>query len=352
MSDRRHHLLIAQPIDPTGLRQVEGLLPDAVITCRDPIPPGGVLPETEITDCTILFADHCPANADAMRRLRWIQLGSAGYQQLSRLPLAPEVRVSNASGVNDIPIAEWCLLMMLSFTRGFPRMLHDHRERVWSREVQYQAELRGRRVGIFGYGSIGQEVARLSRTFGLEVWALSRGGFAPRGDRYAVPPPTATPDEPPDRSFGPDELQEFLRDLDFLVIAAALTRDTAGRFGATELGWLPRRAVVLNPARAHIIDETALLTALRDSTIGGAALDTHYREPMPDDDPFWEAPNTIVTPHISGSTGSTHFAPRLWQLFTRNLGRFLTGEPLFNEIPSHQIANAWTPARTGGRECR
>jgi phosphoglycerate dehydrogenase-like enzyme len=347
MSDRRHHLLIAQPVDQSGLGRVRELLPDAEVTCRDPLPPGTKLADDEVADCTILFADHCPANLDAMRALRWIQLGSAGYQQLSGLNLGPQVRVSNASGVNDVPIAEWCVLMMLSFARGFPGMLRDQRERTWSREIRYQSELSGRRVGIFGYGSIGRQVARLSHVLGLEVSALSRR-FGPRENRYGGPLAVAAANDLLQRCFSPGELRDFLRDLDFLVIAAALNRDTAGRFASKELGWLPKTAVVLNPARAHVIDETALLRALRDGTIAGAALDSHYREPMPQDDPFWSVPNAVITPHISGSIGSTHFLPRLWQLFADNLGRFLSGEPLLNEVPPQDIANAWTPARADG----
>jgi phosphoglycerate dehydrogenase-like enzyme len=347
MADRRHHLLIAQPVDPSGLRRVRELLPGAEIICWAPLPPGSKLPDDEIADCTIMFADHCPTNVDAMRALRWIQLGSAGYQQLSGLNLGPGVMVSNASGVNDVPIAEWCVLMMFSFGRGFPDMLRDQRERTWSREIRYQSELRGRRVGIFGYGSIGREVARLSRSLGLEVSALSRR-FGPRENRYGMPPEALAADDLPQRCFSPDELRDFLRDLDFLVIASSLNHDTVGRFGATELGWLPKSAVVLNPARAHVIDETALLVALRDGTIAGAALDSHYREPMPQGDPFWSVPNAVITPHISGSTGSTHFVPRLWELFTRNLGRFLSSEPLLNEVPRQDIVHTWTPPRADG----
>ena len=323
-------ILVAQPTDPAGLERARelGAVLGAVLDVRDPIRPGTRL--AGLADVEVLFADHCPANVEDLGALRWIQLGSAGYQQLAGLPLPPAVRVSNASGVNDIPIAEWAVLMMLTFVRRFPDLLAEQAAAKYVRVPRYQAELRGRRVGVFGYGSIGREVTRLSRALGLEVWALGRG--TPRGERYAVPPPAGQPAPAPDRWFGPGELRQFLSDLDFLVLTAPLTAETTGRFGATELSWLPRHAVLLNPARAHLVDEAALLAALRDGTIAGAALDTHYREPMPADDPFWTAPNTVVTPHVSGSTGSTHFVPRLWALFTDNLARFTAGAPLLNEI--------------------
>nr|WP_246400445.1 NAD(P)-dependent oxidoreductase [Jiangella mangrovi] len=217
---------------------------------------------------------------------------------------------------------------MLTLGRRLPDALRDQAARRWNRDVAYQVEVRGRRVGIFGYGSIGREVARLSRGLGLEVWALSRSGFGPRPDRFGA----AGADIAPDRGFGPAELPEFLAGLDVLVITAPLTDETRGTFGATELALLPPRAVLLNPARAHIVDETALLDALGSGRLAGAALDSQYREPMPPDDPFWTAPNTVVTPHVSGSTGSPHFTARLWELFALNLGRFRSGEPLLNEI--------------------
>lgn len=322
--------LVAQPVHEEWLARVRAAAPGAVIDLRDPIAPGERLPEAELCDRTVLFTDHPPANAAALTSLRWLQLGSAGYQQLAGVALPEGVRVTNAGGVNDIPIAEWCVLMMLTLGRRLPDALRDQDARRWIRADAYQAELRGRRVGIFGYGSIGREVARLSRGLGLEVWALSRGGFGPRPDRYG----SAWTDGAgsPDRGFEPADLAEFLAGLDVLVVTAPLTDETRGTFGARELALLPSHAVLLNPARAHIVDEAALLDALRSGRLAGAALDSHYREPMPPDDPFWTAPNTVVTPHVSGSTGSPHFTERLWELFALNLDRFRSGEPLLNEV--------------------
>lgn len=325
------NVLVAQPVHEEWLARVRAAAPDAVVDCRDPIAPGERLPTAELRDRTVLFTDHPPANAEELTALRWLQLGSAGYQQLAGAPLPDGVRVATASGVNDVPIAEWCVLMMLTLGRRLPDQLRDQAARRWHRDTAYQVELRGRRVGIFGYGSIGREVARLSRGLGLEVWALSRSGFGPRADRYE---PSVDGDRAagPDRGFRPAELPEFLAGLDVLVITAPLTDETRGTFGAKELALLPPRAVLLNPARAHLVDEAALLDALRSGRLAGAALDSHYREPMPPDDPFWTAPNTVVTPHVSGSTGSPHFAARLWELFALNLGRFRSGAPLLNEI--------------------
>jgi len=117
-----------------------------------------------------------------------------------------------------------------------------------------------------------------------------------------------------------------------LILTAALNPGSHDLLGARELRLLPPRAVLLNPARAHLVDETALLRALRAGWIAGAALDSHYREPLSTDDPFWELRNVVITPHISGSGGSPHYQSRLWELFALNLERYLAGQPLLNEV--------------------
>ena len=110
------------------------------------------------------------------------------------LPLrARGVRVTNASGANDVPIAEWCLTMMVMFERDFRRLLDNQRAHIWDRDARFQSELRGRRVGIIGYGNIGREVGRVCRCLGLELWAMDRAPIGPRPDRYA-PPGTGDPE--------------------------------------------------------------------------------------------------------------------------------------------------------------
>lgn len=339
MSGDHASALIALPIDRQRLAAIRAALPDIEIDCIDPFPRGTILPATAIRDRTILLADFPPANLGEMRRLRWIQLGSAGYTQLAGLPLkAMGVRVSNASGVNDVPIAEWCLLMMLAWERDFPAQVRLQQERGYRRDARFQAELRGRRVGIVGYGSIGRAVARLGRALGLEVWALNRRPIGPTPLKYA-PDGTGDPEGTlPQRRFTLDQLGDFLPHLDYLVLTAALNAQTRGLLGEHELRLLPPSAVILNPARALLVDESALHRALREGWIAGAALDSHYREPLSADDPIWGLPNVIVTSHVSGSTASPYYVPRVWELFARNLERHLTGQPLLNEIAWADLA--------------
>lgn len=325
-------ILVAQPLLDAGLDRVRRLAPHTPVEVIEPFGPGTVLPEALARDTTVLFADWCPDNVAAMSRLGWMQLGSHGYSQLNGQSLPPGTTVTNGSGINDIPIAEWCVLMMLAFARDLPGLLAAQREHRWDRDARFQAELRGRRVGIFGYGNIGQELARLCRALGLEVWALSR--FRPGGRelRYDPLDRPASAVPVPDRSFTPEQRDEFLAGLDYLVVTTPVTSATRGWVDAAALRRLPAHAVLLNPARAGVVDEAALLAALRDGTIAGAALDDHYRQPMPPDDPFFDLPGVIVTSHISGSNSSTWFVERLWDLFARNLERHLAGERLLNVI--------------------
>jgi phosphoglycerate dehydrogenase-like enzyme len=128
--------------------------------------------------------------------------------------------------------------------------------------------------------------------------------------------------------------------LDFLIVGLPLSKATEGLIGERELQALPPRAFVLNPARGPIIRQDALLRALREKWIAGAALDTHYHYPMPSDHPLWRFPNVIFTPHISGSSLSPKFNQRLWEIFSLNVERFLTGKPLLNELTPAQLSGA------------
>lgn len=332
-------VLVAVAADDERLAALRAAFPNCAFNRVPPYPANTTLPAALLADPEILFADFPPANLDAMGSLRWIQLGSAGYAQLAGLPLKTMgVRVTNASGVNDVPIAEWCVLMMLAFARALPDLQRMQDERVWQRNARFQAELRGRRVGIIGYGNIGREAARLCRALGLEIWAMNRHPIGPTPHKYVLPGTGDPEGALPHQRFTLRQMNEFLPHLDYLILTAALNDQTRGLLGARELRKLPKTAVVLNPARAHLIDLAAFQQALRERWIAGAALDSHYREPLPPDDPIWDLPNIVITPHISGSTGSPYYGARLWDLFASNLGQYRAGQPLLNEISWGDLA--------------
>jgi phosphoglycerate dehydrogenase-like enzyme len=305
-------------------------------------PPGETaraLPAPLIADADVLFCSLPPANQAEMRNLKWVQLASTGYSQLFGLDLpARGVRATNCRGCFDVPIAEWNLAMMVNLARDLRLMIRNQEAAIWDRSAIFQREIRGLTVGLWGYGGIGRETARLAKAMGLKVHVLARSGVGPREEVYTVPG-TGDPDGVlPDRVFRKGEELEFLGGLDFLILAMPLTKQTEGLIGERELQALPRHAFLLNPARGSIVREEALLRALREGWIAGAAIDTHYRYPMPPEHPLWRFPNVIFSPHISGSSLSPHFKRRLWDIFAQNLARFDEGRPLLNVIAPAQLA--------------
>jgi len=292
-----------------------------------------------ISDVDVFFGTFPPTNFADMRRVKWVQVSSSGYTQLFGLDL-PErgIRATNGRGCFDVPIAEWNISMMVNLARDFRQLIRNQDSLVWDRSAVFQREIRGLTVGIWGYGGIGRETARLARQLGLRVNVMTRNGVGPRHEVYVVPG-TGDPDGLlPDNVFRAGEELEFLEGLDFLVVALPLTKATDGLIGERELQALPQHAFVLNPARGPIIQEKPLIRALREKWISGAALDTHYHYPMPPEHPLWKFPNVILTPHISGSSLSPNFLPRLWDIFAINLDRFVTGQPLLNELTASQLA--------------
>ena len=331
-------ILIAKDISQTGLHRVRELAAGSSVNCIAPFAPGAALPTAQIAGCQVLFADFLPQNLTEMKRLEWLQLGSAGYEQLQGCPLREMgVRVTTGSGVNDIPIAEWCVNMMLMLERDVLGLLENQRQCLWDRSSKFQSELWGRRVGILGYGNIGRQVARLCRCLGLEVWAMGRRPIGRRPNRFVVPG-TGDPDGTlPQRTFLVEQMADFLPHLDYLVLSVPLTPATRDLLSERELRLMRPRAFLLNPSRGSLVNEAALLRALREKWIAGAALDAHYQYPLPPEHPLWALPNVILTPHISGSIASRHYLARLWELFAGNLERYLQGQPLMNELSAGDL---------------
>ena len=334
-------ILVDVMVEPSALVALQKTGKFEIDCLEKPAETSRPLDAARIRDAEILFCTYPPTNFADMKAVRWIQLASTGYTQLFGLDLpAKKIRATNCSGCFDGPIGEWTIAMMVNLARDTRQMIRNQEAKVWDRSAIFQRELRGLTVGIWGYGGIGREVARLARLMGLKVHVMARNGVGPRHNVYTVPG-TGDPDGVlPHRVFKKGEELEFLRDLDFLVVAMPLTKTTEGLIGERELKALPPRAFILNPARGAIIQEAALLQALREKWIAGAAIDTHYKYPMPPEHPLWAFPNVIFTPHISGSSLSPYFKQRLWDIFVNNAQRFVRGEPLLNELTPAQLSGA------------
>jgi len=296
--------------------------------------PGTPWPEEAVENVEVMFCTHPPLNLAAFSALRWIQIESAGFSHLLPLRLGEKgIVVTNARGIFDCPIAEWNLAMMVNLVRDVRTLIRNQDNRVWDRSACFSRELRGRTVGLWGYGGIARETARLAKVLGMRVHVLARSGRTPRGDSTFIPG-TGDPDGTlPDRYFGENEKVEFLRGLDFLILGLPLTAKTEGLLGEAELRALPQGAWLLNPSRGPLIQEAALLAVLRDGHLGGAALDTHYQYPLPAEHPLWGFPHVILTPHISGTATSPHYKTGLIDILRQNARRFVAGEPLLNVVP-------------------
>lgn len=316
------------------LRALPGVTIHQVPVSSEPTPRDPAL----LREIDILIAKHPPTNFDDLVRLKLWQLGTVGFDQFGHLRLAdrPFV-VCNARGVFDSGIAEWCVAMMVNLRRDLPGMLRDQQRGFWNRDERYMQELRGSTVGFWGYGGLARETARLAKALGLTIHVLTRHGVKPRREDF-TPDGTGDPEgRLPDRVFTVGQELAFLSRLDFLVVAVPKTRQTHGLIGERELSALPRSAFLLNPARGPIIQEHALVRALREGWIAGAALDTHYYYPMPPEHPLWGFPNVIMTPHISGADRSQRFPTLMGELVVQNVTRFLSGQPLLNVVGREEL---------------
>jgi phosphoglycerate dehydrogenase-like enzyme len=263
-------------------------------------------------------------------RLTWVHSASAGVER-ALTPAARDrgVVITNARGVFSRPIAEYVVMMILAVSRRLPQLLELQRERTW--QPLEGAELRDVTVGIVGLGSIGRSVATLAGAFGCRIIATRRRTEV--GSAAATPDPeedATIGDVALDRVLGPEGLPELLAESDFVVLAAPLTPETEGMIDAAALAAMKPGAWLINVARGRLVDERALLRALRDGPIGGAVLDTFAEEPLPPESPFYELPNAIVTPHTSWSSGRV--LDRSVGLFCENLRRFAAGAPLLNVV--------------------
>jgi phosphoglycerate dehydrogenase-like enzyme len=257
-----------------------------------------------------------------LTKLRWVQAPAAGVGHLlSDELVASPIVLTSARGVRARPIAEHVLAVTLALARQLHTALRHQATHTWSLdELEASGRIRtlkGARLGLIGLGAIGIEVAAVASAFGMQVSALRKQVNRP------VPPGV-------DQVRPPEQLAELLGVSDVVVLAAALTADTRELIGRDALGHVKRGAFLVNVGRGGLIDDAAVIEALRDGRLGGAALDVFTREPLDPSSPYWDLPNVIVTPHISG--GMEDYWTPLVGLFAENLRRFERGEPLLNVV--------------------
>jgi phosphoglycerate dehydrogenase-like enzyme len=222
---------------------------------------------------------------------------------------------------------------MLAYAHRLHLIIRAQLRHEWLRSGQFMGsvdELRGRTLGIVGYGSIGRETARLAAAFGMRVLALKRDP-ADRRDPGWCPAGLGDPDGSiPEKFYGPNQCEEILRASDYVSVTLPLTEHTRRFIGAREIAAMKQGAYIVNIGRGEVIDEPAMIDALRAGKIGGAGLDVFEKEPLPAESPLWDIENVILTPHMSGANRG--YMDKACELFADNLRRFVAGQPLLNLV--------------------
>jgi phosphoglycerate dehydrogenase-like enzyme len=281
------------------------------------------LPETEIFFGFRLSKEHL----QAAKNLKWIHVAAANVFGFDTDVLEKKnILLTNSRGLHAVPIAEHVLGCMLVFSRRFMDCWRFQEARHYGQTDMLNhppplLELRGKTVVVLGLGQIGKEVAKLCRAIGMRVVGVKR--------QVSNDHPGIT-----DELFGYRDLHLALPQADFLVISAARTSETEGLIGENELSMLKTQCVIINIARAQIIQEQPFMTFLKEGRIRGAALDVFYQEPLPADSPLYAMSNVFVTPHVSGVASEFHW-PRMIELFSENLRRYLLHQPLLNMVDLH-----------------
>jgi phosphoglycerate dehydrogenase-like enzyme len=277
-----------------------------------------------IADTDAVFAWHSvrellPEVWPKAGRLRWIQSASDGVDWLLFPELVDsDVVVTNARGIFDRAIAEYVVGLMLAFAKDLLGVVEGHRQREWRHRPTEL--LAGKRLLVAGVGPIGRAIGRAGRDLGMEVRGVGRRARAGDDVFQSI--------------AGTDGLAAAAGWADYVVDALPATPATHHLFDASVFDSMRRSARFINVGRGTTVVEGALIDAIREERIGGAALDVFEREPLPSDSPFWELPNTIVSPHMSGDFEG--WLEAVVQLFVENLRRFAAGRPLLNVVDKRE----------------
>lgn len=251
------------------------------------------------------------------RSLEWVHSLSAGLEN-SLFPelVASPLPMTNSRGVFARSLAEWVIAGCLYFDKSFARLAVQKAAREFTPfDVE---ELHGKTMGIVGHGRIGQLTAERARAFGMKIIALRRRPELSHGDPLI------------DAAYTPDRLLDLMAESDFVVCAAPHTPDTAGLIGAAAIAAMKPSAVFINVGRGAVVDEQALIVALQQKKIRGAALDVFTTEPLPKESPFWDLDNVLISPHSADHTAT--WLNDAMELFVENFERFAAGQPLKNVV--------------------
>jgi phosphoglycerate dehydrogenase-like enzyme len=260
-------------------------------------------------DILLTFGAHMADHVlEKGKNLRWIQaLGTGVDGIVDRAPFRKGVLVTNMHGLHGDSVPEAAVMLMLALARDLPRAMRNRGARKWER---YPSQLlKGKTVGIFGVGAIARSLAPKCKSFGMRVVGITSSVRSMAGFDRMVPR---------------DEIETAVRELDFLVLLTPYTAETRGIVGTKMLAAMKPSAFLVNLARGGIVDEDALVSALREGRLAGAALDVFAAEPLPEDHPLWSMNNVIVTPHLGGF--HDQYAEEALPTVVENFRKFLAGD--------------------------
>jgi phosphoglycerate dehydrogenase-like enzyme len=321
-------LIVDAKMRPDTVERLRSLAPDLEVVDRTGDPDFDVATLADPT-AEALVSWRAPADLTRVPSLRWLQVRSAGVDHMTAdAPWAKGLLVTNAKGVYAVPIGEYVSGMVLRVHQPAATWTADQTAHRWPSGAPALVDpIRGKTAVIGGYGSIGREVARQLAALGMRILAIKPRPDVREDASYRVPG-TGDPDGSiPERIVGTDGLVDAVGEADVLVLTMPLTDASRGLIGREVLAALPPRAWLINVSRGALVDEPALLEALRAGRLAGAILDVFGEEPLPPDSPWWDAPNVIVTPHASG-----HTLRFFDELVVENVRRYLVGEALLNPV--------------------
>lgn len=310
-------ILVYTQYDPTIMERISKRFPDVivdVVTYSDQFL--RCLPDADVVylqkEFALELSEKMTPIIAVSKRLRWIHWGYAGLDSLRPFEsLWKDLLITTSRGVMAETIADYVILVIQLLHREFPKVMKNQMNKVWERWLFNNP--RGKTLGIIGLGSIGREVARKAKFFGMRVIGLVRRPIAL---------------DHVDSIFLQTELREFLGESDIVVLCVPLTLETKGLIAEEALKWMNPKSYLVNVARGKIVDEEALVKAIKSGHLAGAALDVFAKEPLSPESELWSLDNVIVTPHLSGPF--LGFPEKVLDLFCENLERFLGGKDLIN----------------------
>lgn len=327
-------ILTTVPFSDDLLASLRDISPHLHITTHTVSNPNDI-PDDVWEQVEILYTRHILPTAEQAPKLRWIQFHYAGVDHTLDTPILQKTDIvaTSLSGAAAPQVAEHVLTMMLALGHRLSEILELQRQASWSHEKWQESppqELGVSTVGIVGYGSIGRQLAHLLHTFGAAVLATKRDAMHPEDNGYIDEDFGDYTGDLVNRLYPPQAIRTMLRECDYVVVTVPLTAETHNIIGVQEFEAMKPNAMLVDVSRGAVINQEALITALGEKQIAGAALDVFPEEPLPAEHPLWGLPNVIITPHIAGY--SALYNQRAVRLFSKNLDLYLSKRPLLNVI--------------------